>query len=135
METLVLAAGLFVSALTSATILPGTSEAALAAWVYRRDDWALAYAVVLAGNVGGSLLMYAVGRKLPQKRPLPVRATAFLHRWGAWALLLAWVPVIGDALPVAAGWLHLRFWPCFWALLFGKALRYIFLVAVLLQIL
>ncbi len=124
METLALAAALFASALTSATVLPGTSEAALTAWLYARQDWLTAYMVALAGNTLGSLLMYAVGRWLPQRRALPVRAEMYLRRWGAWALLLAWVPLIGDALPAAAGWLRLRLLPCLLALLAGKALRY-----------
>jgi membrane protein YqaA with SNARE-associated domain len=47
-----------------------------------------------------------------------------LRRWGAAVLLLSWVPLIGDALCVAAGWLRLSPW---WATLFialGKFARY-----------
>jgi len=46
------------------------------------------------------------------------------RRRGAPVLLLSWVPLIGDALCVAAGWLRLNLW---WSALFialGKFGRY-----------
>jgi membrane protein YqaA with SNARE-associated domain len=52
------------------------------------------------------------------------RALAWVRRWGSPVLLLSWVPVIGDALCVAAGWLRLNIW---WSVLFmalGKFGRY-----------
>jgi membrane protein YqaA with SNARE-associated domain len=39
---------------------------------------------------------------------MPARETAWLRRFGAPLLLLSWVPVAGDLLCVAAGWLRMR---------------------------
>jgi membrane protein YqaA with SNARE-associated domain len=60
--------------------------------------------VATAGNTLGGLTSYLVGRLFP--RPRENRALAWLARYGPAALLLSWVPVIGDGLCVAAGWLR-----------------------------
>ena len=39
-------------------------------------------------------------------------------------LLLAWAPLIGDALCVAAGWLRLHWLPCCLFMAIGKFVRY-----------
>ena len=103
-ETLGLAA-LFASAFLSATLLPGNSELVLLALLQQKPAllWP-ALAVATAGNTAGGLTSYAVGRLLP--RPPENRALRWLERYGPAALLLSWVPVVGDALCVAAGWLR-----------------------------
>ena len=40
------------------------------------------------------------------------------------ALLLAWAPIIGDALCLAAGWLRLHWLPCCLFMAIGKLARY-----------
>lgn len=56
-------AGLFLSALTSATLLPGSSEATLLALLaVGQGDPALLLAVATAGNVLGSLANWGLGR-------------------------------------------------------------------------
>lgn len=118
---------LWLSAFTSATILPGTSEAAFAAAVLHRpqDAWVLLLAAG-SGNVFGSMVSYWMGRVLPERHrnKITPAAAAKLQRYGAWALLLAWLPMVGDALPVAAGWLRLNAWYCALALAVGKFGRY-----------
>jgi membrane protein YqaA with SNARE-associated domain len=47
-----------------------------------------------------------------------------LRRHGAPALLLAWAPVIGDALCAAAGWLRLPWLSCMIWMALGKGARY-----------
>ena len=47
-----------------------------------------------------------------------------LERWGSPVLLLAWAPLIGDALCVAAGWLRLHWLPCCLFMAIGKFVRY-----------
>lgn len=128
MDTFWLLTGLAFSALTSATLLPGTSEAALLAVVHGRADLVLAaWGVATAANTAGSLVSYALGRLLPPKQH-PSRAAGYLKRYGSVCLLLAWVPFIGDALPVAAGRLRMNAWLCVLMLLVGKGLRYAFLI-------
>ena len=81
-------------------------------------------ALILAtiGNTAGGMVTYWMGRLLPQK--LEPDRTALARRWGAPGLLLAWVPIIGDALCAAAGWLRLPWLPCVLWMAIGKGGRY-----------
>ncbi|MBF0804377.1 MULTISPECIES: YqaA family protein [unclassified Neisseria] len=125
MELFWLYAALAASAFTSATILPGTSEAAFTAFVIRHpESWLGAWLVAGVCNAAGSILSYGMGRLLPDKRRPSEKIFQFLSRYGIWMLLLAWVPVVGDGLPLAAGWLRLNAWKCGLALTAGKLLRY-----------
>lgn len=118
-------AGLFLSAFLSSTILPGTSEIALAA-VVAGDASRLAPAVALAtvGNTLGGLTSYAIGRFVPQPAKAS-RALAIARRYGVAALLLSWVPLIGDALCIASGWLRHNVFAATLMLAAGKLARYL----------
>ena len=87
-----------------------------------------ALAVATLGNTLGGMSSYLIGRLIPPTRPLKGLDT--VRRWGSPALLLSWVPLLGDPLCVAAGWLRLSAW---WSVLFitlGKFARY-WVIAVL----
>jgi membrane protein YqaA with SNARE-associated domain len=119
--------GLAVSAFTSATILPGNSEVVLAAFLYKWPDW-LWPALLLAtlANSAGSITSLWLGRRAPRKELSP-RLEGWFARYGPAVLLLSWVPLIGDALPLAAGWLRLPWLASIVWLTAGKALRYLVL--------
>jgi membrane protein YqaA with SNARE-associated domain len=114
---------LFVASLMAATVLPGGSELVLIGVVHRHPDalWA-AIAVATAGNTLGSLTSYVLGRLLPNR--LQPTVQKMLQRYGYWALLLAWLPLIGDAFAVGAGWMRLNPWLSAAALAVGKLVRY-----------
>ena len=116
---------LIASAFTSATLLPGTSEAAYAAFVYQYPQHALG-ACLCAGlaNGLGSMVSYYMGRMFPAKKRPSEKVLARIQRWGIWPLLFAWLPIIGDTLPLAAGWLRLNALHCAIILITGKLLRY-----------
>ncbi|WP_417827790.1 YqaA family protein [Thalassospira sp.] len=129
-----LLSGLFFSALTSATILPGTSEAALAALAASGDHavWVL---VLLAtvGNALGSLINWWLGlyaEYFKHKRWFPVsaealdRASRWFGKYGLWSLLLSWLPIIGDPLTLFAGMMRVRLLPFIILVTLGKAARY-----------
>ncbi len=119
-------AGLFVSAFLSATLLPGNSELALAAWLHLQPStvWqALLWASL--GNTLGGYSTFWLGRRIPRNAgQTPSRALAMVQRWGVAALLLSWLPILGDALCLAAGWLRLPRAAALAAIFCGKALRY-----------
>jgi membrane protein YqaA with SNARE-associated domain len=52
------------------------------------------------------------------------RASLLVRRYGAPALLLSWVPLLGDAIVAAAGAARMRFLPFSLWTLAGKAARY-----------
>ena len=97
--------GLFASSFLSATLLPGNSEIVFVALVHQSPGLeASALAVATLGNTLGGMSSYLVGRLVP--RPRGGRTVAWLTRFGPAALLLSWVPVVGDGLCVASGWLR-----------------------------
>jgi membrane protein YqaA with SNARE-associated domain len=116
--------GLFFAAFISATILPGGAEVVLVAQIHQHPDslW-LSLLVASAGNVCGGAVSYVMGRLLPNKGKLNPRAMTWLHRWGYGALLFSWIPLFGDALCLAAGWLRLNPWFALPIYAVGKALR------------
>ena len=117
-------AGLFLAAFLSSTVLPGQSEAALFAFVrFHPEHVALALAMATAGNTLGGMTSYLIGRLLPS-RAADGRSLAWVSRWGSLALLFAWLPVVGDTLPLAAGWLRLNAWLCALFMAVGKLARY-----------
>jgi membrane protein YqaA with SNARE-associated domain len=118
-------AALFAAAFLSATILPGNSEIVLFQVLRAHPGHlAAALAVATAGNTLGSMTTYLLGRLLPHRLP-KARALAWLQRYGAAVLLLAWLPVVGDALCAAAGWLRIRWYTALAAIAAGKLARYL----------
>lgn len=116
-------AGLFLSSFLAATLLPGGSEVALFALLKLHPEQTVP-ALILAtiGNTLGGMTTYAMARLLPQK--LVPQKSAVVARRGAPILILAWAPIIGDALCAAAGWLRLAWLPCMLWMAMGKGLRY-----------
>jgi Predicted membrane protein len=121
-------AGLFSSAFLSATLLPGNSEAALAAVIaFYPQQTVAALFVATLGNTLGGMTSYVIGCFFSKKvkRPIP----AMIHRYGVWALLLSWLPVIGDVLCVASGFVRHAWWQAATLMAIGKMARYLAVIA------
>ncbi len=114
---------LFSSSFLAATLLPGGSEAVLfgVLKLHPEQVWP-ALGIATLGNTLGGLSSYLIGRLLPQKKDLP--GLAAMRKYGAPALLLSWVPILGDPLCVAAGWLRLNPWLSTLFIALGKFARY-----------
>jgi len=120
---------LFLSSFLAATILPLASELPLAVVVRRHGDVLLPVAVATLGNYLGACTTYglarvAAARLAPTSHSAPPRALVIFERYGAPALLLSWVPIIGDAFVALAGVSGVRFLPFSMWTLVGKAARY-----------
>ena len=120
---------LFGSSFLAATLLPGGSEAVLfgVLMLYPEQFWP-ALGVATLGNTLGGMSSYLIGRLVPQKKDL--RGLPVLQRYGSPALLLAWVPFVGDPLCVAAGWLRLNPWLTALFMALGKFARYLAIAAI-----
>jgi membrane protein YqaA with SNARE-associated domain len=125
--------GLFISAFISSTIAPGGSEAVLA-YMVNSQQHAVAVLVVIAtiGNTLGALTTWWLGVWAAKKYPAETllsdqqrKSLQYVRRWGSWALLFSWLPLVGDGLCFAGGWLKLSLFSSVMAILFGKTLRYI----------
>jgi membrane protein YqaA with SNARE-associated domain len=127
---------LFASSFLSATLLPGNSEIVLVALLTNSliSPEILVLAATL-GNVLGGLTNVIIGRLLPVLKPQRglELALGWMKRFGPAALLLSWVPVVGDLLCVLAGWLRMPWGSVLLFLSLGKAMRYIILTMVTLQ--
>jgi membrane protein YqaA with SNARE-associated domain len=120
-------AALFSAAFISATVLPGGSEVVLVKFLLDHPaHGGAALAVATVGNTLGSMTTYLLGRLFPARleSPRAARATLWLRRYGAPALLLAWLPLVGDALCGAAGWLRISWMASLAFIAAGKAARY-----------
>jgi membrane protein YqaA with SNARE-associated domain len=127
---------LFVSALISSTLLPGGSEVVLALLDRNGErDTVQIVLVATAGNTLGGLITFGMGWLISWRypadelaRPAQQMGVVRVRRWGAPVLLLSWLPIIGDPLCLAAGWLRVS--PLLAALMIGggKLLRYIAVV-------
>jgi len=122
--------GLFGSAFISSTLFPGGSEVLLL-WL-ATQGYSLSGLLLVAtlgntlGGVSSWLLGYWISRGYgsQQLKPQQQRAVAWLQKRGAPLLLLSWLPLVGDPLCLAAGWLRISFIPSLLAILIGKMVRY-----------
>ncbi len=140
MDDLLPLLGLFSAAFVAATLLPAQSEAVLVALLATGKYAPLTLVLVATiGNVGGSVINWLLGRgveRFRHRRWFPVsaraleRSTGWYQRWGRWSLLLSWMPIIGDPLTVAAGFLREPFWSFLLLVTIAKAGRYFILAAI-----
>ncbi|MDX8379692.1 MAG: YqaA family protein [Gallionella sp.] len=114
---------LFASSFLAATLLPGGSEVVLFGVLQAYPDavWR-ALGIATLGNTLGGMVSFGMGWLLPQTQQL--KHVEKLRRYGTPALLLAWAPLIGDALCLAAGWLRLNGWEAATFMAIGKFARY-----------
>ncbi|MEL0660535.1 YqaA family protein [Psychromonas arctica] len=125
---------LFSSAFISSTLFPGGSEVLFV--YYLKQQFSLKWGfllVAIIGNSLGSIVTYLLGfyvhfgqEKAAMKYP---KTLLFCKKWGNVALLLSWLPIVGDVICLFAGWLKLPKTTAFINIVIGKSLRYLFLLA------
>jgi len=120
-------ASLLATTFLAATLIPLSSEAALFAVLRLHEHlfWP-ALGVATIGNTLGGFTSYLIGRFIGAKKPLA--HVERVRRIGAPALLFAWLPLVGDAICVAAGWLKLNWAQVIVYQAIGRFVRY-YLVA------
>ena len=131
-DMLLALAALFMWSFLAATILPLGSEAPLAVYVRAYGQVAVPVLVATAGNYLGACTTYWLGRRAAQalgggrdEAEGDTRSAKLLRRFGPPALLLSWVPILGDALVALAGAARMPFRAfSLWTVL-GKGLRYL----------
>ena len=104
-------AALFAASFLASTIIPLSSEAVLFGFLkLYPDQVTAALALATLGNTLGGLTSYALGRLLPERtrKKIDPRLLEKLRRYGSPLAFFAWLPIVGDALCIAAGWLRLN---------------------------
>ena len=124
--------GLFLSAFISSTIAPGGSEAVLA-YMVSEGSYDVQFLVFVAaiGNTLGAMTTWGLGMLAAKKFPVATLLTEkkqnaldIVKKRGIWVLFFSWLPVIGDALCFAGGWLKLPLLSACLVILSGKVGRY-----------
>lgn len=135
---------LFLSAFFAGTVLAFGSEAVLVAVLLLGVSPIAAVGVASLGNTLGALTVYAIGRAIVGQQTFRdwilghpwlarfqrvdpdrlTKARKLLDRWGPVALLLSWLPAIGDVLVLAAGFARLQIVPVIIFVAVGKVARY-----------
>jgi len=118
---------LFISAFLAATILPFSSEAALVVALHNDMPRFNALFFASLGNTLAIVFNYYLGYFLYTKTKKKLFVSKhgrgvylYGHKYGCYALLLSWLPVIGDPLTIVAGLVRINF-VCF--LIVGALLR------------
>jgi membrane protein YqaA with SNARE-associated domain len=124
----------------SATLLPLGSEPALFAYIKLNPEmfWPAVFVATIGNTLGGMLnwLMGYGASKAHEKLlgPRDHKLLGWFEKLGPPALLLSWLPIVGDPLCAVAGWLRLPWFPCMIYMAIGKFLRYVTMTYVLLLI-
>jgi membrane protein YqaA with SNARE-associated domain len=127
---------LFLSAFISSTLFPGGSEAILA-YLASDLEYPLYTLVVVAtlGNTLGAMTSWGIGWLISIRysadrlsKESHQKAVERIQKYGSPVLLLSWLPVIGDPLCVAAGWLRIHWLSSLLFIAVGKLLRYVVVV-------
>ena len=132
--------GLFFSAFLAATLVPAYSEIVFAGLVTAGYEPLALWAWASAGNTLGSAVNWVLGRYLlhfQDRRWFPFKpeslgvAQRWFQKYGVWSLLMAWLPVGGDALTFIAGMMRVNFFLFLALTAIGKATRYAILLGLL----
>jgi len=128
---------LFSTAFLAATILPFYSEVILFALLREGYSAALLVVVATTGNTLGAVVNWWMGIYILHFRHRRwfyfndkqiERAQHWFRRYGFWTLLLAWLPVGGDALTLIGGIMRVPMRLFLPLVAIGKGLRYIAVV-------
>ncbi len=133
---------LFFASLLAATLLPGGSEALLLYDLSQNYSVSFLLLAATAGNTLGSLINYLLGYKGSDyllhrgylKPKALARGHALFEKWGAVALLLSWMPVVGDPVTFVAGVLRYEVWKFLLLVVIAKGVRYGVVTALYLQL-
>ncbi|MEY3950487.1 MAG: hypothetical protein RJB21_245 [Pseudomonadota bacterium] len=130
----------FTVSFVSATLLPMGSEPVLFGYLKLNPDmfW-VAILVATTGNTLGGMLDWLMGfgaSKAHEKLlgPKEHKLLKWFEKLGPQALLLSWLPIVGDPLCAVAGWLRLPWLQCLIYMAIGKFLRYVTMTYALLMV-
>lgn len=125
--------GLFLGCLLSATIIPFSSEALVTgALLLDYSPWTVILVATLGNTIGG-MTCYLLGwlckwswieRFLKVKEETMAKAHQKVEKYGSFAALLTWIPIIGDPIALAMGLMRTRVVPTTAFMFIGKGLRY-----------
>lgn len=125
------------TAFLAATVVPFSSEAAVLGALALGGDPGWVFLAASVGNCLGGLSTVALGwwwARAAQARLAATRrgaqVSAWATRYGAWCLWLSWLPLVGDAVLLAAGVFRLNKWAIVGVGLGTRVARYAAIIAI-----
>ena len=118
----------------AATVVPFASETLLAgALLMGYSKWVVTLVATL-GNTTGGMISYLLGwlckwdwleKYLRVKKEKLMKVHDRVARYGVWAALLTWLPVVGDLIAIAMGLMRVNPWWTLVLMFIGKMVRYL----------
>ena len=133
---------LFLLSFLASSLVPLGSEWLLGVLLVNSFEPTPVVLVATLGNSCGALTTYAIGlwggpyliqRLLRISPASQARAEHHFNRYGSWALLFSWLPILGDPLCLVAGVLRTTFWRFLILVSVGKFVRYLVVAKVVLE--
>ncbi len=125
---------LFASGFTSATLLPGSSEALFLLMLSQQQwDIGLLILVVGVGNSLGGMSNWALGllirlgffKEKDSEKKVHFKAENWLKKYGSPVLFFSFLPIVGDPLCLVAGLVKIHWLKALVYISLGKFVRYV----------
>lgn len=132
--------GLLIATMLSGSVIPFSSEVILLGLIQAGLDAPLCLLFATIGNTLGGLSCYWIGhmgrtdwveRYLHVKHEKVLNMQRFLQGKGALMAFFAFLPVVGEVIAIALGYMRSHFWLTLIAMTIGKLLRYWILIWIL----
>ncbi len=126
--------GLFLGCMLAATILPFSSEALVAGAMALHYPLWLIILVASLGNTAGGMISFLMGwlckwewleKYFKVKREKLMKVHDRVYKYGVWAALFSWAPLVGDLISIALGLMRISPWKTLLVMFIGKTLRYV----------
>ena len=130
--------GMFIAAFLAGSFIPFSSEAVMVTLIATGIPSFELFICASIGNILGGMFNYCVGRRgneawmhkylrLPPKKLN--KGIQQVRRYGMWAGLLSWIPILGSVITVAMGYLRLNVYYSLLSMGVGKTVRYYIVMA------
>lgn len=126
--------GLFLASFIAATVIPLSSEVVFIGILAAGADPITAIIIATGGNTLGSFTGYILGflgkwewleKYFKVKEEQLLRIESKIKRYGSAMAFFAWLPAIGDFIPIALGFFRAKGWKVILFMMLGKGFRYI----------
>jgi len=135
--------GMLIASFIAGSVFPFSSEAILTALLLANLNPGKLFLCASIGNIAGSMFNYWVGtfgkmewieKYLHVKKEKVENAEKWIQKYGAWAGVLCFLPILGSVLAVALGFFRANAWKSLLAISIGKVARYAVLIFIVMQI-